>query len=930
MTQTRHLPKRGWRTAAAGIGMLLGAALCGNAQATGWLWDQDGDKIDDRIEQVGLQGISAAFETGDSLLARQRIAIRDLSATPLRFGVYVGYEQRPTEADLQALRDSGVSTAIMHPYLYIDYVRMELTLGEIQTVATLPNVSRVEAIPMVYAVNDIAAATGGVFDRSNTIFPSVHEHLGLTGQGVVVSVLDTGVNDDADVATGFPGHESVIGKFIAGGEFFAGQPALNTASDASTNPIDRGEAASSNHGTHVAGTAIGIGRPDGLFQGMAPGATLIDQKVLSDAGLGFGSADGVEWAVINKEQYNIRVLNLSLGGLDASDGTDAGSQMMNAAFDAGLLPVIAMGNDGETNYVSSPAAATKALAIGSYNDQNTIARADDLISDFSNEGPRADDGTGDPAGQMKPLVAAPGSGILSADGSLTTDGLQYKSLGGTSMATPGVAGIIALMLEANPSLTPTEVVEILKHTSDHIDDWGKTAVEDNPFAGEDPNYHPSGGWGRVNAYAAAKEALRLAGDAASQVQVVQIYAEPVASGEAAIDVLWVSQREIDLQGYNVYRAPDVGGTPGAFAQINATLIPGTGGAAIEKLNNRNTYTLTDTDGLEFGNVYWYRIEHVSAAGTFQEPAYPVTLGQTLPVARLRYSITHNAIDNDLLILLGSGVSFAHAETIISGRPAGEADAVTEVPGEATTGNLQHDFSITLTNRDLASVYMPPSARQPWFLRVSEGGFVNRTGQVNSFAIDLFDENGDVIETLETGDLTPQPLVETQSVELWIPSNPTTPTPGAAPILASVDPEGAVQGSADISASFLGSQFLAQATITIAGEGVTVTDAEVVSGNEATALISVAEDAAAGPRDVTITNVDGQSDTLAGAFTVVLAGSTEEPEEPGEEPEEPVTGGSDPVGDRAPTGSSGALAPGLLLILLGGLALRRSNRSGNRH
>ena len=140
----------------------------------------------------------------------------------------------------------------------------------------------------------------------------------------------------------------------------------------------------------------------------------------------------------------------------------------------------------------------------------------------------------------------------------------------------------------------------------------------------------------------------------------------------------------------------------------------------------------------------------------------------------------------------------------------------------------------------------------------------------------------------------------------------------------------MQGSADISASFLGSQFLAQATITIAGEGVTVTDAEVVSGNEATALISVAEDAAAGPRDVTITNVDGQSDTLAGAFTVVLAGSTEEPEEPGEEPEEPVTGGSDPVGDRAPTGSSGALAPGLLLILLGGLALRRSNRSGNRH
>lgn len=894
------------------------------ASGPGWLWDQDADGIDDRIQQVVTDGISAALEQTDALVARKRIAVRQGDDQLPVFGVYVGYDRHPTVDDLARLRSSGVGTQVLHAYRYIDYVRMELTYAEIQQVAALPHVTRVEAIPMVYSTNDVAAATGGVFDATDEVFPSVREHLGLTGRDVVVSILDTGVNDEPDAVTGYPGHASLMGRFVAGGEFFTGQPALNTAIDDSNNPIDRGEEAASVHGTHVAGTAVGFGRPNGLFRGMAPEALFVDQKVLSDAGLGFGSADGVEWAIANKDQYDIRVLNLSLGTLDESDGTDASSQMINAAFDAGLIPVIAMGNDGQTGYVSSPAAADKALAIGSYSDQNSIERADDLISDFSNEGPRDDDGTGSVLPRMKPLVAAPGSGIISADGSLTTDGNQYKSLGGTSMATPGVAGIVALLLEAKPDLTPAEVVEVLKHTSDHRKDWGKTAADAVPFPEQDPNYHPSGGWGRINAYAAAKEVLRMAGDPASQVQVIRIQGQPAEDGTAAIDVRWVSQREIGLTGYNIYRAPDVDGAPGSFEQLNTELIPGTGSPDIEGLANRNVYSFTDSDGLSFGQVYWYQIEHVSTAGTFQEPAYAVVLGETLPVARLRYSITHNAMDNDLLITLGSGMGQDNADVVVFGKPSGEADQVTEVPGDPTVGNMRYDFSITLTNRDVASEFMPPTVEQPWYLSVSEGGFVNRTGQVDAFAIDLFDETGAIVETLETSDPTPERLVEGQTVELWIPADPTELTLGAAPLVTDMSPEGVSQGATDVSVTVTGSQFQPMASLSVDGEGVTLTGVETDSVNRISASMSVAMDAPPGPRAVTVTNVDGQSDTLEEAFTVILAGQDPTPDEPTDEPSDGDADPDTPLDPQPnpPQGSGGVWPVTAILIMFSFVLIRR--------
>ncbi len=238
---------------------------------------------------------------------------------------------------------------------------------------------------MVYLVNHYgsrvvrARDSRGLSKSQNyALFPSARQELGLDGTGVVVGVLDTGVNDAIDLVNpGFPGHESVRGKFLGGGEFYFGNSLFNTGLNESENPQDHGAVASSYHATHVAGSAIGTGGVTGFFAGVAPQARLVDCKVLSDGGAGFGSADGVEWCIFNKDNTwgltggdliyaGIDVLNLSLGGLDASDGTDAGSLMINAAVDAGLVCCIATGNDEAQNHISSPAAADRAPTTGTW------------------------------------------------------------------------------------------------------------------------------------------------------------------------------------------------------------------------------------------------------------------------------------------------------------------------------------------------------------------------------------------------------------------------------------------------------------------------------------------------------------------------------------------------------------------------------------
>ncbi|MGV9363552.1 S8 family serine peptidase [Amycolatopsis sp. NPDC003731] len=244
---------------------------------------------------------------------------------------------------------------------------------------------------------------------------------GYTGRGVTVGVLDTGVQAD---------HPDLAGKVVEARDFTGTRP-------------DAGD--DLGHGTHVAGIIAGTGAASGgRYRGVAPDARLVSGKVCVAHGCPESAViAGMEWIA-----PKVRVVNLSLGG-DATDGTDPVSQAVNALTGRyGTLFVAPAGNDRsldlpEPGPVVAPAAADAALAVGSVSAQDTT-------SAFSNRGARL----GDHA--VKPDIAAPGEGIVSARVAGTRDGDtapvddDYARLSGTSMAAPHVAGAAALLLQRHP------------------------------------------------------------------------------------------------------------------------------------------------------------------------------------------------------------------------------------------------------------------------------------------------------------------------------------------------------------------------------------------------------------------------------------------------------------------------------------------------
>lgn len=246
---------------------------------------------------------------------------------------------------------------------------------------------------------------------------------GYDGTGVTVAILDTGIDTD---------HPDLAGKVLEGRNF--------------TNSPGTGDKAG--HGTHVASTVAGSGAAsDGLRKGVAPGASLLNGKVLGDDGSGQLSwvIDGMTWAA----QSGARVISMSLGAM-ATDGTDPLSEAVNRlSMDTGALFVIAAGNSGPSDFtVSTPGAAEAALTVGA------VDRLDELAY-FSSRGPRL----GDYA--IKPEITAPGVRIVAARAAGNAMGLPvddyYQAMSGTSMATPHVAGAAAILAQRFPHWSGQEI-----------------------------------------------------------------------------------------------------------------------------------------------------------------------------------------------------------------------------------------------------------------------------------------------------------------------------------------------------------------------------------------------------------------------------------------------------------------------------------------
>ncbi|MFI1015377.1 S8 family peptidase [Streptomyces sp. NPDC020965] len=253
---------------------------------------------------------------------------------------------------------------------------------------------------------------------------------GYDGTGVTIAVLDTGV----DVT-----HPDLASR-VVGAENFT----------SSKDTKDR-----YGHGTHVASIAAGTGaKSGGKFKGVAPGAKVLNGKVLGDDGSGFDSGiiAGIDWAVARGAD----IVNLSLGGYDTPELDPLEAHVNKVAAEKDVLFAVSAGNNGpRPGTVGSPGSAEGALTVGAVDDK-------ELMADFSSVGPRKGDNA------VKPDVTAPGVNTTAAavPGSVIDDqvGQQppgYSTISGTSMAAPHAAGAAALLKQRTPALTGRELKQVL-------------------------------------------------------------------------------------------------------------------------------------------------------------------------------------------------------------------------------------------------------------------------------------------------------------------------------------------------------------------------------------------------------------------------------------------------------------------------------------
>ena len=335
---------------------------------------------------------------------------------------------------------------------------LDIPDSELANVASLSQTVHVDPDRVVRGLDFRTNVTSGSF--------FVNHNYALNGNGVTVAVLDSGIAR---------AHDDFSGAKV---RFFK-----DFVNNKKTAYDDYG------HGTHVSGIIAGTGHgTDGREMGVAPGAQLVVLKVLDSQGDGTVAnvVAALDWLAIYGPTYKIRVVNLSFGARPSEQPeNDPLALAAKKLVDRGVVVVAAAGNNGELDGkklwggIASPADAPWVITVGASSSLGTYSRKDDQLANFSSRGPAV--------GHIaKPDILASGVGIVapvSREGTLessksnllvtvkcvvfscasTTD---FMSLSGTSMAAPVVTGTVALMLQANPNLTPNLVKAILEYTAE--------------------------------------------------------------------------------------------------------------------------------------------------------------------------------------------------------------------------------------------------------------------------------------------------------------------------------------------------------------------------------------------------------------------------------------------------------------------------------
>jgi hypothetical protein len=761
------MTSRAGRALAAALLAGAAATVCATmAHAGPYVWDQDENGIDDRIESVQVLGYRFSFENADTLL-RQRIEVANLPGG-LAYGMYVVYDHPPTGADTAALTLIGLPP--LTTLTSVPVVRTFGTFAQAQLARNnLAGVERVEAIPILYPELVDGAAAVAARDASERVFPAWTSESGAPdGQGVVVAILDTGVNDEIDGS--YPGHESVAGRCVGGATIVSGNSSLDTPHGASMNPKDHGGLATRAHATHVCGIVLGTGGATGLAKGLAPGAKYVDVKALDDTGNGHAVAEAIDWCIANRNRnwgagasyQGIGVINLSLSSLDPSDGNDVASRAAARAVELGIVVVASMGNEGGTG-VPSPAAGDGVIAVGGWDVQRSGLPGDDLWPSFNPSGPRVSDGDADAMDELKPTLLAPGVAVLSADGDPGSDGAQYRRASGTSAAAAFVSGAVALLRSADPSASPAAIAALLT----------STARRDLPGAplgsgGADPRWRSTRGYGLLDAYAA-----RLEQTQPQRTEVRRLVLGSSADG-LAIEATLETMRERGTAFLVFERAPDVAGAPGTFAAIDS--VPAAGDSSLADATNLTSYARSWAVPVgERGVAFWYRVayteatqRHATRARRYASPSGPAP-------ATLEVTIVHNAYDNDVDAVV-EAAGAVNGPVVVRQFPLPGSTAAASVDwanGISATGNVALTFRLPIPAAEVEGL-LPPSPSTPWTLRVTEGGFLNRSGRVESFRVIHHAPGGDVIYT---GAPAPALTFEGQETVVRIPPATVAVEPG---------------------------------------------------------------------------------------------------------------------------------------------------------
>jgi len=390
--------------------------------------------------------------------------------------VIVDFDHTPTEMD-ERLLEREVGFDVEWRYHLIDSIA-----GRVE-VAYLTKLTNVEGVVLIELDGRLEVQMSEVLDLHG--IPDVWEDTGYTGAGSVVAIIDTGIDGDHEGLNDLDDINETFDPKVIG--FYDAVNNSELVNGTEVHPYD-----DNGHGSHCAGITAGTGAPDYEYIGVAPQAQLVGVKVLDAGGSGsFATVmAGMEWTVDYRHAFNIRAASMSLGGPGAIEWTsseeESVNRMGNEMMREGVALFIAAGNNAVSAQIGTPGSAEDVITVGALDKDTGIAV-------YSSQGPTEE-------GRIKPNIAFTGSNVMSVDFNTSTG---YTSKSGTSMATPGAAGVAALMYQANPDISPFDVRNIMQETATYrqchymlknepcIDDLVPKVRQNNVYGHGHVNSHPS-------------------------------------------------------------------------------------------------------------------------------------------------------------------------------------------------------------------------------------------------------------------------------------------------------------------------------------------------------------------------------------------------------------------------------------------------------